>query len=122
MPARRALERTRAMLVSRHAELDVLETHVRPEPRGTVFVLALVAFGRSRRRESRLGGEVRLAEERRVVTRAVQRPGEAALPHARIEIDAVVPRAVRERKLSREYRRARRLAHEVRRDARREAR
>jgi hypothetical protein len=111
MAARRLFELARTMEVSEHAQLNVLEAHVRTEPRGTVARLALFAFRRPRRLERGLRREMRFAEERRIVARARERPGETALADAWIEIDAVVPHAVRERKLAGENRSPRRLAY-----------
>src|SRR5258705_13944564 len=110
------------MQMTEHHELDVLESHVRTGPVGPVFGLAFVALGRAGRRERGLGREMRLAEKCSLITRARQRAGEALRAYLRIEIDAVVPYAVRERQESGKNRCTRRLAHEVRRDARLEAR
>ena len=122
VPDRRALDRARAMHVPEHGQLHVLKSHVRSAPVGPVARLALVALGRAGRRERRLGREVRLAEKRGLVAGARQRAREPALADRGIEIDAVVPDAVRERQQPGQYRGARRLAHEVGRDVRGEAR
>jgi hypothetical protein len=85
------------MHVPEHGQLHVLKSHVRAEPVRAVARLALVAFRRAGRRKRRLGRKVRLAEESGLVAGARERAGEPALAHRRIEIDAVVPHAVRER-------------------------
>ena len=118
----RALERPRSVRVTEHRKLHVLKAHVGAEPGGTVLRLALVAFGCSGGRERGTRGEMRLAQECRVVACARERAGKAALTHPRIEVNPVVPYAVRERKLPGQYGGARRLTHEIRRDARGEAR
>ena len=117
MPHRRLLQRTRAMQVAQHVQLAVLKTHVRPEPIRPVLRLALVAFRRARRRKGGFGRKMGLADKTGLITRARQRAREAGLAHARIEIDAVVPHTVRQRQQAGEYRRTRRLAHQIRRDA-----
>jgi hypothetical protein len=62
------------------------------------------------------GREVRLADERGVITGASQAARESGLAQRFRQIDAVVRYAVRQRQQPGQYRRARRLANEVRRD------
>jgi hypothetical protein len=101
------------MHVPEHGQLHVLKSHVRAMPAGSVPRLALVAFRRAGRRKRRLGREMRLAEESSLVAGPRERAREPALADRRIEIDAVVPDAVRERQKPRQYRGARGLAHQV---------
>src|SRR4051812_38447016 len=115
MSGGRTLERARAVQMSEDAKLNVLESHIRPEPIGTVASLALFALGRTGRLECRLGREMRLADESGLIAAARQRPGEALRADCRIEIDSVVPHAMRQRQHAGKNRCARRLTHEVRR-------
>src|SRR6476619_1338220 len=98
-------------------KLDVLEPHIRTEPRRPISRVALVAFRRTCRLKRGPCREVRFADESRIVAVPREGPCEAGGAHPRIEVDAVIPYAVRQRKLSRQNRSSRRLAHEVRSNA-----
>src|SRR4051812_47070777 len=115
----RTLERHRIVEMTERRELDVFKTHVWPAPVRSELSAAATAFRRAHGLKRGLGREVRFADQCSRVTRARQSAGESAPADGGIEIDAVVPYAMRKRQLSGQNRSARRLAHEIRRNARR---
>ena len=100
-----------------HGEFDVFESHVRSKPVRPVLGLAPVTLRGAGRLECRFGSEMRLADKCGLVTAARKRACETLRADLGIEIDTVVPHAVRQWQQAGEDGRARRLAHEVRRDA-----
>ena len=110
------------MQMPQGTQLAVLKTHVGANPIRAIFHLALVALRRAGRRERSLGGKMRLADKSSLITRLGQRAGKTRLTDFGIQINAVVPHAMRQRQHAGEDRRARRLTHQIGRDARREAR
>ena len=101
-------------------QFDVLETHVGPVP--VPRLRRGAAFRRAGRREVVRRLEVRLADVAGAVARFRERAREAGLAGRIRQIDAVIRDAVRRRQQAGEDRRARWLAHHVRRDAGGEAR
>ena len=112
----RTLWRARPMHVSEHHQFRMFEPHVRAEPAAVVQFAVEAVLGRAGRREGRLGREVCLADERGRVAGPGECAGEALFTDCRIEVDAVVPDAVRERQHAGQYRGARGLADQVGRD------
>ena len=113
----RSLQRQWVVHMAEHDQLRVLEPHVRSAPVRAVFGEAPHAFRRPRWGECRLCREVRFAEVHGIVTTLRKCAGEAFLAHLWVEVDTIVPNAVREREQPCQYRCARRLAHKVGRDA-----
>ncbi len=122
MPHWWAFEGARARAVPQHRQLHILKAHVGSMPIGPVAGAALEALGRAGGSECRCAGEVCLADERCIVAMVRERASESRSPHMRIEIHSVIPHAVGKRQQSGQNRCPRRLAYQVRRDARGKAR
>ena len=108
--------------VPEHHQLDMAEAHIGPEPGRIEIGRAVAAFRRAGRRKGAAGREMGLADERRVVALGVERRRKAAFARLRAQVDTVVRHAVGQRQQAGQHRRARGLAHQVRRDARIEMR
>ena len=114
---RRALVVPRLVEMAVHDQFDMLEAHIGAAPILGVALRSRIAFRAVGRSEGRLGREMCLAEEARVVSRLRQGTGETGLADLRVEIDSVIGNAVGIGQQTGQHRRPRRLAKDARRDA-----
>ena len=110
---RRALLQSIAMKFSQRGQLHMVETHVGPEPVIRIGRRALPAFRCSRCRKGVLRRKMCLTKKCSRISNSGKGCSHTLLPNCGIEIDSVIPDAMGQRQLPRQYRSARRLTNDT---------